>query len=394
MFELLKKAPADKIFAILSEYRADPRPEKIDLGIGVYKDAAGETPILSSVRKAEQRMLAAETTKSYVGVSGNRGFCDGVTDLVFGDSVARERVAAVQAPGGTGSLWVLLQLIKRARPNGRVWISDPSWPNHLPMCEAVGLTPRSYPYFDAGTGAVRFEAMLACLDSLGPDDVVLLHACCHNPTGANLTEPQWDAVSKSLARTGAFPLVDLAYLGFGAGLEADAYAPRRLVKDLPEIVLAFSASKNFGLYRERAGAAICVAADKSGADIALSQMSNIIRGSYSQSPDHGAEIVRLILADPQLRREWEAELAAMRERMIRLREKLVAAIRTRSNSRDFDFVAEHRGMFSLLGLPPQAVERLKRDRAIYMIDDSRINVAGIPEDRIEILADALLSVAD
>ncbi len=302
----------------------------------------------------------------------------------------RTRIRSVQAPGGTGSLWVLLQLLNRARPGGRIFMSDPTWPNHWPMCELAGLKPHHYPYFDAATGQVDFDAMLACLDGLGSEDVVLLHACCHNPTGANLTREQWEKVAASLKRTGAFPLIDLAYLGFGDGLDEDAYPVRLLFDELPELMVAFSCSKNFGLYRERTGCAICVAKDATNADIAYSQMANVIRASYSQPPDHGAEIVRIILTDPELRAEWQAELTEMRERMMRLREKLAEAIRERSNAHDFDFVAEHRGMFSLLGLDKETVTRLKTEKGIYMIDDSRINVAGIPEDRIGEIADALL----
>lgn len=392
MFEILKKSPVDKIFALMDEFRADTRTDKTDLGIGVYKDNSGITPIMTSVKKAEKRIYDAAKTKTYVGVPGNKGFCDAIVDMVFSDSVERSRVAAVQAPGGTGSLWVLMQLINRARPNGKIWLSDPTWPNHKPMCEQVGLVVDYYPYFDVETGAVKFDEMLACLDKLGPEDTVLLHGCCHNPTGANLTNAQWDQVAQSLKNTGAFPLMDLAYLGFGDGLEADAYAPRKLAETLPELVLAFSASKNFGLYRERAGSAICIAKDETGAGIAKSQMSNIIRASYSQPPDHGAEIVRVILTDPELRNEWEEEVKEMRERMLRLRVKLADAIRERSNSTDFDFVASHRGMFSLLGLTKEQVEKVKKNEGVYMIDDSRINVAGIPEDEVGKLADALLSV--
>jgi len=393
MFETLKKAPIDKIFALMAEYRADPRTDKIDLGIGVYKDESGNTPIMTSVKKAEARMYAAANTKTYVGVTGNRGFCEAMVDLVFDATIDPDRIRSVQAPGGTGSIWVLLQLINRARSGARIWISDPSWPNHWPMCELAGLEPQFYPYFDPETGRVKFDEMLACLDGLGSDDVVLLHGCCHNPTGANLTPEQWDKVAESLARTGAFPLVDLAYLGFGDGLEADAYGTRKIAETVGEVVVAVSCSKNFGLYRERAGCAIAVSRDKDSANVVYSQMANIIRASYSQSPDHGAEIVRTILADPELRAEWEAELTQMRERMIRLREKLADAMRERSNAHDFDFVAEHRGMFSLLGLPREQVDLLKSEMGIYMIDDSRINVAGIPEDRVGELADAILKVA-
>lgn len=391
MFETLSKAPGDKILALMGEYAADPRPTKIDLGVGVYKDEQGVTAVMSSVRKAEQRILDTEKTKTYLGIAGNKGYGAAVLDLALGDSVDRSRVRIAQAPGGTGSLWVLMQLINRARPGATVWLSDPTWPNHNPIAENSGLSVKTYPYFDTETRGVKFEAMLAALDRLGPDDVVLLHGCCHNPTGANLSNAQWDQVAQSLARTGALPFIDLAYLGFGDGLDADAYGTRTVLAAVPEALVAFSGSKNFGLYRERVGAAILVARDAAQADVAQSQLLNIIRGAYSQPPDHGSEIIRTILEDAVLRAEWEAELNAMRARMIRLREKLSEAIRQKSNAEDFDFIAHHRGMFSLLGLENSVVEHLKATNGIYMIGDSRINVAGIPEDRVGDLADALLA---
>ena len=391
MFETLTKAPGDKILALMGEYAADPRPTKIDLGVGVYKDEQGVTAIMSAVRKAEERILKSEKTKTYLGIAGNKGFGAAVLDLALADSVERSRVRIAQAPGGTGSLWVLMQLINRARPGATVWVSDPTWPNHNPIAENSGLTVKKYPYFDAETRGVKFAEMLATLDDLSKDDVVLLHGCCHNPTGANLTNAQWDQVAASLARTGALPFIDLAYLGFGDGLLEDAYGTRKVIASVPEALIAFSGSKNFGLYRERIGAAILIAKDAAEADTANSQLLNIIRGAYSQPPDHGAEIIRVILEDAELRAEWETELNAMRNRMIGLREKLSEAIRQRSNATDFDFVAGHRGMFSLLGLPNAVVEHLKTANGVYMIGDSRINVAGIPEDRIGDLADAILA---
>ncbi|AKR54299.1 Aspartate aminotransferase [Devosia sp. H5989] len=390
MFETLTKAPADKILALMGEFAADPRKEKIDLGVGVYKDEAGVTAIMTSVTKAEQRILANAKTKTYVGISGNKGFNAAVRELVLADTVDAKRVRLLQAPGGTGALAVLMELLYRAKPDATLWLSSPTWPNHAPMAKHAGFKLDSYPYFDAKTRAVDFPAMLAALDKLGPNDIVLLHGCCHNPTGANLTPAQWDQVAASLARTGAFPLIDLAYLGFGDGLEPDAYGTRAVVKAVPESVIAFSGSKNFGLYRERIGAAIVIARDEAQADVANSQLMNIARVTYSQPPDHGAEIIRTILEDKDLRAEWEAELATMRNRMIRLREKLSEAIKAKSNAADFDFIAEHRGMFSLLGLPGEAVEKLKTDGGVYMIGDSRINVAGIPEDRVGDLASAIL----
>lgn len=391
MFETLTKAPGDKILALMGEYAADSRPTKIDLGVGVYKDEKGVTAVMSAVRKAEQRILDNEKTKTYLGIAGNKGYGAAVLDLALADSVDRSRVRIAQAPGGTGSLWVLMQLVNRARPGATVWVSDPTWPNHNPIAENSGLKIATYPYFDTETRGVQFEAMLATLDTLGKEDVVLLHGCCHNPTGANLTPDQWDEVTASLLRTGALPFIDLAYLGFGDGIEADAYGTRKILSSVPEALVAFSGSKNFGLYRERVGAAILVARDTAEADLTQSQLLNIIRGAYSQPPDHGAEIIRTILEDADLRAEWETELNAMRGRMIRLREKLSEAIRQKSNSEDFDFIAAHRGMFSLLGLENSVVEHLKAENGIYMIGDSRINVAGIPEDRIGDLADALLA---
>lgn len=390
MFETLTKAPQDKIFALMAEIAADPRPGKIDLGIGVYKDDNGDTPIMSAVKKAEERILSTSKTKTYIGVAGNKAFCNAMVDLALGGVVPTDRVRAVQAPGGTGALWILLTLLKRAKPNATVWISDPSWPNHKPMAEQAGFKTQSYPYFDTATRGVRFEEMLAKLDTLGSDDIVLLHGCCHNPTGANLTQEQWDKVVASLARTGAFPLVDLAYQGFGDGLEEDAYGARAVAKALPEFVLATSCSKNFGIYRERVGCAIIGGKDAATADVANSQMLNIVRGAYSQPPDHGAEIVRIILEDEQLRAEWQAELEAMRQRMVGNRQALADAIRARSNSSDFDFVAEHRGMFSLLGLETDTVNQLKADNGVYMLDDSRINIAGLADERIQRLADAIV----
>jgi aspartate aminotransferase/aromatic-amino-acid transaminase len=331
------------------------------------------------------------TTKTYMGVVGNKGFSAAVVKLVLDGLIDESRIRCVNGPGGTGALSILMNVLSRARKGGRIWISDPSWPNHWPMAELVGLEPRVYPDFDAATRGIDFAGMLATLEGLGPDDIVLLHACCHNPTGANLTPAQWDAVAAALQRTGAFPLIDLAYLGFGEGLEADAYGVRKLATTLPEAMIAFSGSKNFGLYRERAGVAIAIARNAAAADIVSSQMQNVIRATISQPPDHGAEIIRIILNDPELTAEWKAELETMRTRMIRLRQKLAAAIRERSNSTDYDFIAEHRGMFSLLGLPEEVVTRLKREDGIYMINDSRINVAGIPENRVGELADALLA---
>ncbi len=393
MFETLQKATLDKIFVLMAEYAADPRTDKIDLGVGVYKDPQNNTPIMSAVKKAEQRILDSAKTKTYKGVVGNKEFSSAIVDLTLAGVVDQSRIRTVNGAGGTGALMILMHVLGRARPGGKIYISDPTWPNHIPLAENANLKVEYYPYFDPKTRSVDFGAMMKVLDTLTSDDVVLLHGCCHNPTGANLTHEQWDQVVESLKRTGAFPLVDLAYLGFGDGLEEDAYGVRKVASSLPECLIAFSASKNFGLYRERAGVAIAIAKDSATADVVSSQMQNIIRGTISQTPDHGAEVVRVILEDKALRAEWEAELTQMRERMKRLRVKLADAIRRKSNSKDFDFIAEHSGMFSLLGLPQDVVEKLKTEDGVYMINDSRINVAGIPEDRVDQLADYLLAAS-
>jgi aspartate/tyrosine/aromatic aminotransferase len=391
MFETLERATLDKIFVLMAEYAADPREGKIDLGVGVYKDPKNNTPIMSAVKKAEQRILDAAKTKTYKGVVGNKEFSAAIVDLALAGTVDANRIRCVNGAGGTGALMILMNVLGRARPRGRIFLSDPSWPNHWPLAENANLVPHTYPYFNPETRKVNFEGMMAVIDACTSDDIVLLHGCCHNPTGANLSHEQWDKVVASLKRTGAFPLVDLAYLGFGDGVDEDAYGTRAIATGLPECMIAFSASKNFGLYRERAGVAIAIAKDAATADIVSSQMQNVIRGTISQTPDHGAEVVRVILEDKELRAEWAAELKEMRERMKRLRIKFAEAIRQRSNSKDFDFIAEHSGMFSLLGLPEEVVSKLKTEDGVYMINDSRINVAGIPEDRVGELADKLLA---
>ncbi|MEO6012127.1 MAG: amino acid aminotransferase [Devosia sp.] len=393
MFETLQKATLDKIFVLMAEYAADPRANKIDLGVGVYKDPQNNTPIMTAVKKAEQRILDAAKTKTYKGVVGNKEFSQAIVDLALGGVVDASRIRCVNGAGGTGALMNLLFVLGRARPKGRIFISDPTWPNHIPLAENANLTVNYYPYFDPKSRAVNFGGMMQALDGLSSDDIVMLHGCCHNPTGANLTNAQWDIVVDSLKRTGAFPLVDLAYLGFGDGVDEDAYGLRKIASSVPECMIAFSASKNFGLYRDRAGVSIAIARDAATADVVSSQLQNVIRGTISQTPDHGAEVVRVILEDRELRAEWAAELKDMRERMKRLRVKLADAIRRKSNSKDFDFIAEHSGMFSLLGLPADVVQKLKTEDGVYMINDSRINVAGIPEDRVDELADFLIAAA-
>ena len=394
MFETLEPAPADKILALIGLYRADPRPGKVDLGVGVYKDRDGKTPVMRALRAAETKLLASQDTKTYLGLAGDTGFNTAMIKLAFGEKADLSRIRAAQAPGGSGALRLVAELLKRTRADATVWLSDPTWPNHMPVMRGAGLQVREYPYFDAASGAVRFDDMLAALKAASRGDVVLLHGCCHNPTGANLDAAQWAKVTDVLLDRGLLPFVDIAYQGFGEGLDADAAGLRLLAAKVPEMVIASSCSKNFAVYRDRVGAAMIMAKDGAQADVAMSQMLAAARALYSMPPDHGAAAVRMVLEDAGLKKDWEAELEEMRLRMLRLRVAFAEALRRQSNSDRFDFVASHRGMFSRLGLTEQQVERLRAEHAVYMVGDSRINVAGLPEHGMDDLAKAIVSVLD
>ena len=392
MFEQLQAAPADKILALIATFRDDPRSDKIDLGPGVYKDEKGETPVMHAVREAEQRLFQTQTSKSYVGGMGDVGFNAAISDLVFRSALDNSRVRTLQAPGGTGALRILCDTLKRAKPNAKMWFSDPTWPNHIPIATAAGFEIETYPYFDAETGGVRFDAMLETLSGLGPDDIVLLHGCCHNPTGANPTAEQWDAIATLATEKGFFPFIDFAYHGFGDGLDEDAAAVRMMLSRVPEMAIASSCSKNFGIYRERTGAAIIVGENAERADVVISQVASVARGNYSMPPDHGAAVVRIILEDAQLRKTWEDELDGVRNRMLGLRTELANTLRSKSGTDTFDFVEHHRGMFSRMPVTKAQVDRLRSEYGIYMVDDGRFNVAGLRQSIIEPFADALLAV--
>ncbi|MEQ1938727.1 amino acid aminotransferase [Mesorhizobium sp. CN5-321] len=394
MFETLQAAPTDKILALIGLYRADPRAGKVDLGVGVYKDSDGRTPVMCAVREAEKRLLQDQDSKTYLGLAGDLAFNAAMTKLVFGEAGDPARIRTAQAPGGSGALRLVAELIQRSRPGASVWMSSPTWPNHAPIMRGAGLKTRDYPYFDARSGTVSFDAMLDALGKAEPGDVVLLHGCCHNPTGANLDAAQWAAVADLLAHKHLLPFIDIAYQGFGEGLDADAEGLRIVAARVPEMLVAASCSKNFAVYRDRVGAAMVMAGDSAQADIAMSQMLAAARTLYSMPPDHGAAAVRIVLEDPALRADWESELEDMRQRMLRLRVAFAEALRRQSNSDRFDFIAEHRGMFSRLGLTEHQVERLRDEHAVYMVGDSRINVAGLPEDRLDDLAKAIVSVLD
>ena len=394
MFEALTPAPPDKILSLIGLFRDDPRPEKIDLGIGVYRNAAGRTPILSTVREAERRLYDSEDTKTYLGPGGDAVFCDRVAQLVFGDALDPSRTRAAQTPGGAGALRILCGLLSRAKPGATVWVPDPTWVNHVATLADAGLAIRIYGYFDPSNGEVKVERMLDSLRQASPGDVVLLHGCCHNPTGASLCESDWDAVCELLAERHLIPFVDLAYQGFGDGIEPDAYAVRLFARRLPEMLVAVSCSKNFSIYRERTGCAFVVANNIAHADVALSQLLVAARVAYSMPPDHGASIVRIILGDPDLSAEWRNEVEAMRLRVVELRARLAAAFAVATKSDRYAFFERHRGMFSLLGTTPVQVERLRIEHAIYVVVDGRINVAGLREDQIDRFVGAVLATSD
>ncbi|MGL4281285.1 MAG: aromatic amino acid transaminase [Albidovulum sp.] len=391
MFAALKPQPADKILQLIGQFKADPRADKIDLGVGVYKDASGHTPIMRAVKAAEKQLWDAETTKTYTGLAGDPAFNEAMATLVLGDSVAKDRISAVATPGGTGAVRQAFELVKMAKPGATVWVSDPTWPNHLSILKHLGMPVKLYRYFDAKTRGVDFAGMMADLAGAAKDDLILLHGCCHNPTGANLTLANWGAVADLLETTGAVPMIDIAYQGFGDGLDADAAGVRLIAARVPELLIAASCSKNFGIYRERTGALIAVS-DAAGREVTQGNLAYLNRQNYSFPPDHGARLVTMILTDPALRRDWEAELEEVRLGMLKLRETMAAELRKATNSDRFDFIASHRGMFSRLGLSEAQVERLKEEAGIYMVGDSRINIAGLNDRTVPVLAKAIAGV--
>jgi aspartate aminotransferase len=391
LFQQLERLVSDSILGLMAKYRADPFKHKVDLGVGVYRDLSGNTPILECVRRAEQEVLAAQTTKAYIGAAGREEFNHALEELVLGAGhPARKdrRARTLQCPGGCGALRVGAELIKAAAPSTTVYLSDPTWGNHAPLLGDCGLKLERYPYYSASAHELRFEAMLQRLQAASEGDVVLIHACCHNPTGADLSAEQWQAVTELLLRRRLIPYLDLAYQGFGASLEADAAPIRMVVERVPEALIAVSFSKNLGLYRERVGGLIVVSENASRADAVQSHMLHIARSIYSMPPDHGAAIAARIFAEPQLRAQWVQELNAMRTRIQDMRTLLANRLRQATGGNSFDFIRTQHGMFSLLGVPPDAVERLREKHHIYMTSDSRMNLAGIMPDNVAYVADA------
>lgn len=392
MFETLEAQPADKILALVQAYRDDPRETKIDLGVGVYKDANGLTPVMRAVKTAEHRLWEAQDTKVYTGLAGDPAFADAMIGLILGDAVPRDTVAAAATPGGTGAVRQAFELIRMAQPEARVFVSDPTWPNHLSILSYLGMEVVPYRYFDEETRGVDFDGMCADLRKARAGDVVLLHGCCHNPTGANPTDSQWDAVIEILRETGALPMIDIAYQGFGDGLDADAAATRKIAAAVPECLIAASCSKNFGIYRERTGLLMAISAEPAARGLNQGTLAFLNRQNYSFPPDHGARVVTMILQDEALRADWKAELEEVRNTMLGLRRQLADTLRDLSGSDRFGFLAQHRGMFSRLGTTPDKVEELRAKHGIYMVGDSRMNIAGLNNQTVPILARAIVEV--
>ncbi|MGI9287794.1 MAG: aromatic amino acid transaminase [Pseudomonadales bacterium] len=395
MFEDLQNLPADPILGLMTAFRADPNPNKVDLGVGVYRNDAGATPVLRAVKEAERRIEASEDTKAYLPQMGDPTFNRTIVDLLFGadhDAVTGQRVRSVQTPGGCGALRIGAEVIKRSRPDARVWVSSPTWPNHIPLIGGTGLEFKEYPYYDRAAHRIDFDAMLTALQQAKANDVVLLHGCCHNPSGADLTPEQWHEVAALAAHIGFTPFIDIAYQGLGQGLQEDALGIRWMAAKLPELLVASSCSKNFGLYRERTGAIMFVAAQASQAERTQSQAAHAARQIYSMPPAHGALIAGAILESEELRALWEEELTEMRDRINGMRSLLVKKLNTNNVGVNFDFIEQQRGMFSFLGIKPEQVQQLREQYGIYMVDSTRINVAGVNSGNIDYLAASVLAV--
>jgi aromatic-amino-acid transaminase len=394
-FVAVPMAARDPILGLTEAFVADPRANKVNLGVGVYCDDDGKVPLLASVRKAEALRLEKAPARGYLPIDGLAQYNQAVQTLLFGaDSplVAEARVVTVQALGGTGALKVGADLLRRFLPDAQVWISDPSWENHRALFESAGFAVNSYPYYDAATHGVDFDGMLAALQSLPAKSVVVLHACCHNPTGVDLTTEQWRAVADVCRGRDLVPFLDIAYQGFGAGIEADAEAVRLFAQADIDFLVSSSFSKSFSLYGERVGALSVVAQSRDEAARVLSQLKRVVRTNYSNPPTHGGTVVATVLSTPELRALWEQELAGMRGRIRAMRNGLVEKLAARGVQRDFGFVARQRGMFSYSGLTPEQVERLRAEFGVYAIGTGRICVAALNTRNIDYVADSIAKV--
>lgn len=392
MLNNLIHQPEDKILQLMKLFRDDPRSDKIDLGVGIYKDAQGVTPVMRAIKTAEKQLWEVETTKKYTGLVGDADYHTAMADLVLADSFDRSRLAAAHTPGGTGAIHLVLEMIQTADANATIWLSMPTWPNHPSIIKHLGMPMAEYRYFDDATCAVDFDGMVADLAGVKSGDVVLLHGCCHNPTGANLNPTEWQAVADLLLDKGAIPFIDIAYQGFGDGLQQDAQGVRLLAANFPEMFIAASCSKNFGIYRERTGIVFAIAPDEKTKNVTQGMLAHLNRQNFSFPPDHGARLVTMILSDPTLKADWMAELEEVRLGMLKLRQQLAGDLQKLSGSDRFGFIADHRGMFSRVGASSEQVMALREKHGIYMVGDSRLNIAGLNSETVPILAAALIEV--
>jgi aspartate/tyrosine/aromatic aminotransferase len=395
MFEQIKAAPRDPILGLTESFKEDPNPKKINLSVGVYQDGSGKTPILESVRRAGQLVLERQKSMSYLPIDGSRAYATAVQKLMFGEGHEVEksgRAATSHTPGGTGALRVAADFIHQQMPNATVWLTQPTWPNHPQIFAAAGVPTKSFPYFDAKKNSMAFEEAIEAIQKMPAGDVIMLHGCCHNPTGIDPTPEQWDRLANAIYDRGLLPFLDFAYQGFADGIDADSVGLRALSRPGTELIVCSSFSKNFGLYCERVGALTMVAKDKAGADTVQSQVKACIRANYSNPPAHGAELVTTVLGDGELRKLWEKEVAQMRDRINGMRELLVKSLKAKGVPGDYSFITRQRGMFSFSGLTPPQVEALKQKYAIYIVGSGRINVAGITEQNVGPLCDAIAEV--
>ncbi|MCG9696665.1 amino acid aminotransferase [Shewanella sp. Isolate11] len=395
IFNQVELAPADPILGLTDAFKADPRPNKVNLGVGIYKDDSGATPILKSVKLAEQKLLESEKSKSYLGIDGVQAYNQAVQSLLFGTQhkiITQQRAVTAQAPGGTGSLRVAAEFVVRNTGSKTIWVSNPTWANHNNIFNSAGLEVKFYRYYDAATHGMDFDAMVADLNQAEAGDLVLLHGCCHNPTGIDLDPSQWDSIAQLCLDKQLVPLFDFAYQGFGSGVEEDAQGLRAVANVVPELIIANSFSKNFGLYNERIGAVTIVAADKTTAETAFSQVKSTIRCNYSNPPAHGALIVSTILSDTELRQLWESELQQMRERIAQMRVLFVESLVAEGVTQDFSFISSQNGMFSFSGLNKEQVNRLREEFGIYIVGSGRISVAGMTPDNMPTICKAIAQV--
>lgn len=392
MFDTLEARPTDAILGLIAEFNSDNRPQKVDLGVGVFRTADGETPVLEAVKSAERRIVEEQDTKAYLGTAGDPGFNLRMQNLAFGDSADADRLTTVQTPGGSGSLRVAAGLLLTAASDVKVHVSDPTWNNHVPLLGGAGLILSPYPYYDTDKHAIRIDEMLETIRALPKGEVVLFHACCHNPSGLDPSDDEWRQIADVVVERELLPFIDMAYQGFSRGLDEDAFSVREMAARVPEMIVSASCSKNFGLYRDRVGTLSVLSPDAATAKVVQSQLSYIARTIYSMPPDHGAAIVRTILNDPQLVTHWHEELDEMRGRLLEMRSLLNEALKARAPQHDFSHLVRATGMFCFLGLSVDQVDALKADHGVYMVGSSRINVAGITPDNVDHVAESIAAV--